>query len=147
VLWLSRLWPFGKKKIQGHLRELSDTPFGRTSRVLMLVLGMFIVSGLILGQSAAASYYYWLHSDLWNQDNGAFTWVATDLIYDAHWWIGDGIQWGLGFAVVGGIFAALWAMSADARGVFFSAGPGVIWISQETVTQGIELTCCSLRLS
>lgn len=119
VLWLSRLWPFGKKKSQGHLRELSATPFSRPRRVVMLVLGMFIVSGLILGQSAAASHYYWLHSNLWDQGTGAFSWLGDDMMNDAHWWIGDGVQWGLGFAVVGGIFALLWAMNADARGVFF----------------------------
>lgn len=119
VLWLSRLWPFGKNKKQGDLRELSDTPFDSISRIILLVLGTFIVAGLILGQSAAASYYVWLHYDLWDTGSGAFAWVATDLMNDAHWWIGDGLQWGLGFTVVGGIFAALWAMSADARGVFF----------------------------
>ena len=119
VLWISRLWPFGKHKQQGQVRDLSNTPFARNGRIVMLIAGMLIVGVVILGQSAAASYYYWQHSDLWGQGPGVFTWVASDLMSDAHWWIGDGIQWPLFYAILVGVFAVLWAMSADARGVFF----------------------------
>jgi hypothetical protein len=118
VLWISRLWPFGAKVWRGRLRERHNTPF-RSWRVIPLVSGMFILAALILGQSAAASYYYWQHYDLWGHRPGAFSTVAINLLYDVHWWIGDGLQWSLSFAIVGGIFAVLWAMSADARGVFF----------------------------
>jgi Family of unknown function (DUF6185) len=136
VLWISRFWPFGKKegqvaaeykkKEQVYLRELKNTPFGRKWNIALLLLGMLVLGVCILGQSAYASHYFWLHSDLWEQGpTGLFTWVTSDLLTDVHWWIGDGIQWGLGFAVIAGIFATLraGAMSADARGVFFGHYP------------------------
>lgn len=118
VLWISRWWPFGEAAWRGRLRDRRDTPF-RGWRIIPLVFGMFILALFILGQSAAASFYYWQHSDLWRQGSGAFSWVAGDLLNDTHWWVEDGIQWPLYFAITGGIFAVLYAMSADARGVFF----------------------------
>jgi hypothetical protein len=85
---------------------------------MALLAGTFALSALFLGQSAAASYYYWAHSDWWRQGDGAFVWVASDLINDSHWWIGDGIQWPLFWVPFAGLFALLWAMTGDARGVF-----------------------------
>jgi hypothetical protein len=120
VLWIRRLWPFGEE-FQG-LRDLSRKPF-RVRQVIGLVAGMFILNSFILGQSAAASYYYWQHSDPWWQGRapGALDWVTGDLSNDVHWWVGDGIQWWLYLVIAAGIFAALRAISADARGVFFAA--------------------------
>lgn len=134
VLWISRFWPFGKKEEQFdekdkkeeqvYLRELKNTPFGRKSTIAFLLLGMLVLGVCILGQSAVASHYFWQHSDLWGQGpTGLFSWVTSDLLTDVHWWISDGIQWGLGFAVIVGIFAVLRALSADARGVFFCRYP------------------------
>ena len=82
---------------------------------------MFILAAFILGQGVAASYYYWHHSDLWGRSTGVFPYVAFNLLNGAHWWVGDGIQWSFYFAIIGGIFAALYAMSFHARGVFFGA--------------------------
>jgi Family of unknown function (DUF6185) len=136
VLWISRFWPFGRKvgqvyaknekKKQVYLHELKNTAFARKWTIALLLIGMLVLGVCILAQSAAASHYFWLHSDLWGQGpTGSFSWVTSDLLTDVHWWIGDGIQWGLGFAVIAGIFAALraGAMSADACGVFFGRYP------------------------
>jgi len=128
VLWISRLWPFGKREPDGLLRQLNDTWLARNGRVVVLrvvvlmVAGLF-VSALILGQSAASAYYYWQHSDLWIRGPGVFTWMAADMISDAHWWIGDGLQWPLSYAILAGLFAVLRAMRADARGAFFGRYP------------------------
>jgi hypothetical protein len=119
VLWVSRMWPFGRVEGQGCLRPLSETSFSRRRPLIVLLIGMTVVSILIVGQSAASSYYYYLHSDLWSQGADAFTWIVSGQTSDNHWWIGDGIQWPLYFALFAGAFALLRAMSADARGVFF----------------------------
>ena len=118
VLWISRLWPFGPPWRQGYLRDWGDTPF-RGLRVIPLFLGALLVGGLILGQSAGASYYYWQHADLWGQSYGGFRGVAADLLADTHWWIGGNLQWPMFFAACASVLAVLRAMNADARGVFF----------------------------
>jgi hypothetical protein len=118
ALWISRLWPSGARSQQGYLRELDATLF-RGSRIIVLLFGALLFAVLVVGQSGAASYYYWQHSDLWGQWYSPFTVINSNLRSDAHWWIGDGIQRPLYFTIIVGIFAALWAMSADARGVFF----------------------------
>jgi hypothetical protein len=122
VLWISRLWPFGKGEWQG-LRDRSDTPYGRNIRVIVLVAVALLASVLILGQSAASAYYYWQHSDLWSQGAGVFTWVTGAMLSDAHWWIGDGIQWPLFFAILVAVFAVLRTMREDARGAFLGPYP------------------------
>ena len=119
VLLIDRLWPFGKTGQPGLLRTRDGILFKGKKRVMALLAGMLAVSILALGQSAASSYYYWMHSDWWRQGAGAFAWVVNDLMNDSHWWIGDGIQWSLYFALFAGAFALLRSMSGDARGVFF----------------------------
>ena len=117
VLWISRLWPFGATEWQGRLRKLRDTPF-KGPWVIALVLGMFILAAFILGEGAGSAYYAWLHAHFFWQSNDAFHTVVSNLLDNSHWWIGDGLQWPLSFAVTAGMFAALRAMSADERGVF-----------------------------
>jgi Family of unknown function (DUF6185) len=119
VLWIARLWPFGRNREPGRLYPLSETLFRRKKPFIVLLTSALAVSVLILGQSAAASFYYWSHSDWWRQGDGAFVWVVTDLLNDSHWWIGDGVQWPLYWAPFAGVAALLWAMGADARAVFF----------------------------
>jgi hypothetical protein len=121
--WITRLWPFGGDNWNGLIRQRSDTWLSGKRRVAMLAGGALVAGALILGQSAGASYYYWLHSDIWRQGPGALTWVTTDLMIDAHWWIGDGIQWALFYTILVGAFAVLRTMRADARGVFFGLYP------------------------
>jgi uncharacterized membrane protein YidH (DUF202 family) len=129
--WISRLWPFGAGRWDGLVRRRSDTWLTGKRRVAMLVVGALVASALFLGQSAGASYYYWLHSDLWRQGPGALTWVTLTLVNGAHWWIADGIQWALHYTILVGAFAVLRTMRADARGVFFgpySSDRGDLWL-------------------
>lgn len=121
--WISRLWPFSAGTWDGLIRPRNNTWLMGKRRVAMLVGGTLVASALILGQSAGTSYYYWLHSDLWRQGPGALTWLTLDLMNDAHWWIGDGIQWALFYTILVGAFAVLRTMRADARGVFFGLYP------------------------
>lgn len=123
VTWISRLWPFGAGSWDGLIRQRSDTWLKGKRRVALLAGGALVASALILGQSAGASYYYWLHSDLWRQGPGALSWITIDMTNDAHWWIGDGIQWALFYTILVGAFAVLRTMRADARGVFFGLYP------------------------
>jgi hypothetical protein len=123
VAWISRLWPFGTGNWDGRIRQRSDTWLKGKRGVALLAGGTLMASALILGQSAGASYYYWLHSDLWREGPGALTWITADLVNDTHWWIGDGIQWALFYTILVGAFAVLRTMRADARGVFFGPYP------------------------
>jgi len=113
VLWVVTLWPFGQKNPQDRLGELGTGPL-RLKRAALPVLGMITLGSCILGQSVAASYYFWQRFDLWRPGQaGLARWLTSDLLNDVHWWIGDGMQWGLGFAVITGTFAALRVMSAS----------------------------------
>jgi hypothetical protein len=120
LLLIRYLWRFTREGLQGPSAR-DGAPKRRIAWVLVLVLGVPVASILILGQSAASSYYYWAHSDWWrNSPGGAFRWIAGDLLNDSHWWIGDGIQWSFYFALFAGVFALLRAMGSDARGVFLA---------------------------
>jgi hypothetical protein len=136
LLLIRHLWPFKREGRPGRPGARNGASVRRIDWVTGLVLGTPVASILILGQSALSSYYYWLHSDWWRQsDGGAFRWVASDLLNDSHWWIGDGIQWSFYFALFVGVFALLRAMGRDARGVFLapcgggeSDERGVFWV-------------------
>lgn len=136
LLWVRHIWPFRRAKGQCRPGAQDGAPPRRIALIIVLVLGMPVVSLLVLGQSAASSYYYWEHSDWWRQSaGGAFGWVASDLLNDSHWWIGDGIQWSFYFALLAGVFALLRAMGDDARDVFLApcrggepGERGVLWI-------------------
>jgi hypothetical protein len=120
ALWISRLWPAGTGSgDRGLLSPLSGTPFKNRRWAVALLIGAPVAAALILTQSAASSYYYWSHSDLWRQGTGSWTWVAADLMNDGHWWIGDGIQWMFYWALFCGVFALLRELGAAGRGVFF----------------------------
>jgi hypothetical protein len=123
VLWIRRFWLFGKKGGKDYLDNFGVESFGE-KWVSILVSGMTVLGLCVLVQSTAAAYYAWLQSDMWGKGKlGLADWVESDLLNGAHWWIADGLQWGFGFAVIGGIFAALWAMSRSGRGVFLGPAP------------------------
>lgn len=122
VVWISRLWPFGKAGKRSGLHDVRDTPFSG-GRIVVLVLAMLAAGVLILGQGAAGSHDVWVHRHWWGlwdgQGTSSFHWVAYDVLQETHWWIGDGLQWILFFVVTTGVFAALRALSTDSHGVFF----------------------------
>lgn len=126
AVWISRLWPFGRAAQQVGLRELRDTPFSG-GRIVALILATLVAGALILGQGAAGSHDAWVHRHWWGlrggSGNGAFPWVAYDVLQETHWWIGDGLQWILYFVIATGMFAALRALSTDSYGVFFGPRP------------------------